>query len=173
MNKNEIEFSNWLLEIGSGKVDEVKIPDDCTVIKREDLLKAVFDFQTHQDISMNAILCSTNDDCFSINDEVLHSLYGEEKKYFSCDSIFDNGVENFNISLETLNSFTPSGMPLHILKFKIGAVVMLLRNLNIHEGLCNGTRLEIIKMHKNVLEANILNGYKAGQRVLLPQKIFI
>jgi hypothetical protein len=42
---------------------------------------------------------------------------------------------------EFLNTLEVSGMPSHELLFKIGTLVMLLRNLNPSTGLCNGMRL--------------------------------
>ena len=38
-------------------------------------------------------------------------------------------------------SLLPSGMLPHHLNLKVGAIVKLLRNLDIHQDLCNGTRL--------------------------------
>lgn len=44
------------------------------------------------------------------------------------------------IQNRVLYSLTPSGMPSFNHNFKIGVVIMLLRNLNPSEDLCNGTR---------------------------------
>lgn len=50
-------------------------------------------------------------------------------------------------NLEFLNSLTPQGMPVYNLCLKVGAIVMLLRNMNISKGMCNGTRLSVEAMN--------------------------
>ena len=44
---------------------------------------------------------------------------------------------------------------------------MLIRNISVHEGLCNGTRLRILDIANNLLKCKVLIGDKAGQIVLL------
>ena len=56
---------------------------------------------------------------------------------------------------EFLNSLTPNGMPVHNLNLKVGAIVMLLRNLNVKRGLCNGTRLSVEGMHDHSLHCKV------------------
>ena len=68
-----------------------------------------------------------------------------------------------------INSQTPSRMPPHILKPKIGSIVMLLRNLNPKKGLSNGTRLIIRNMGEHVVDAEILTGNHARERVFIPR----
>ena len=46
---------------------------------------------------------------------------------------------------------------------------MLLRNLNIAEGLCNGTRLAVRDLRPHVLRCNVLTGQRYGQDVLIPR----
>ena len=46
---------------------------------------------------------------------------------------------------------------------------MLLRNLSLKDGLCNGTRLIVKHLHNNVIDCEILTGICAGNRVLIPR----
>ena len=73
---------------------------------------------------------------------------GDVKTYMSCDTL-----SNFNECgafsdikpLELLHSLKISELPNHCLELKIGAPVILLRNLNKSIGLCNDTRLVVTK----------------------------
>ncbi len=46
---------------------------------------------------------------------------------------------------------------------------MLIRNLNIKKGLCNGTRLQITDLKKNFIQAKILTGENEGEIVAIPR----
>ena len=70
----------------------------------------------------------------------------------------DDQNEKDQFTPEYLNSLTPSGMPPHILNLKVGSIAMLMRNLNMKAGLCNGTRLIIRKINQNTIEVEIISG---------------
>ena len=71
---------------------------------------------------------------------------------------------------EFLNSITLSGMPAHAMTLKVGAPIILLRNLRAGpgNGLRNGTRLIILKHGTKVLEVEIASGVNKGKHVLIP-----
>jgi hypothetical protein len=57
-------------------------------------------------------------------------------------------------------------MPLHETTLKVGAPIILLRNLNPSMGLCNGTRLIVTHLGERLLEAVIITGDKRGEKGL-------
>ena len=64
---------------------------------------------------------------------------------------------------------TPNGLPPYVLKLKIGCPIILLRNLDPANGLCNGTRLVVRGFQRNTIDAEIVLGQHAGKRVFLPR----
>jgi hypothetical protein len=107
------------------------------------------------------ILVPRNKEVSLINAMVLSYLLGVQVDFLSADSIEDTEVANTYLS-EFLNALEVSGMPSHKLSFKIGAPVMLLRNLDPLTGLCNGTRLIVRDFTMRVIEAEIITGKGAG-----------
>ncbi|KZR98125.1 ATP-dependent Helicase-like protein [Daphnia magna] len=55
-----------------------------------------------------------------------------------------------------------SGLPPHLLKLKIRAIVILLKNIDSRQGLCNGTRLIIKALSGNLIVAEIAAGKHKG-----------
>jgi hypothetical protein len=126
-------------------------------------------------LSMSAILCPKNDHVNLVNQNVLRKLIGsEEKILYSIDSARnDQNEEDANVQsrfpIEFLNSLKPNGFPPHVLNLKVGCIVMLLRNLNIRKGLCNGTRMIVRRIGMNVLDVEVITGILTGTRHLIPR----
>jgi ATP-dependent DNA helicase PIF1 len=80
----------------------------------------------------------------------------------------DDDTRN-NYPLDFLNSITPNGLPPHELKVKKDCPVILLCNLDPHNGLCNDTRLVIRGFQNNTIDVEIVNGQHAGSRVFIPR----
>ena len=116
------------------------------------------------------ILCSTNDKVHELNNQVIQKLSGESVFIKSIDQVIcEPGEDTTEYPVEFLNTLLCSGLPPHELHLKIGAIVMLLRNLDIKNGLCNGVRLKIVRILSNILDCEIVTGSFVGKRVLLPK----
>jgi ATP-dependent DNA helicase PIF1 len=70
---------------------------------------------------------------------------------------------------EFLNSINASGLPMARLALKPGCPLMLLRNIDPTNGLCNGTRMILLEIRPMVLRCRILGGDYAGNEVFIPR----
>ena len=68
---------------------------------------------------------------------------------------------------EYLNGLNASGLPLARLTLKPGCPLMVLRNLDPSNGICNGTRMVLLRIKSHVLECRILGG--DGKTVFIPR----
>ncbi|KAK1410458.1 hypothetical protein QVD17_36995 [Tagetes erecta] len=181
------EFAEWILKLGDGLLGEendgdteIQIPEDLLIVDDENSISSLMSF-TYPNINhhlwdetyfqQRAILAPTNEAVNSLNEELLKTIPGEEKIYLSSDSLCESEEETeTNIALfspEVLNSLHLSGLPNHKLVLKVGAPIMLLRNIDQANGLCNGTRLQVTKLGKFLIEAKIITGTNIGQSTLI------
>ena len=68
-----------------------------------------------------------------------------------------------------LKSINTGDLPPSQLEVKIGVPLMLLRNLDPGLGLCNGTRLRLMRMTNRVLHVKIISGPYAGEMAFIPR----
>jgi ATP-dependent DNA helicase PIF1 len=124
-------------------------------------------------LHQRAILTPTNDVADLINDHIVDLIPGLHRQYLSCDRIAPQsnvgGTLDLLYPIEFLNSIDGNNFPQHKLLLKKGVPIMLLRNLNQSEGLCNGTRLIITALGDMILEAQIITGTHIGKIVLIPR----
>ncbi len=97
------------------------------------------------------------------------TLPGELYTYDSIDAVEDNVEEQQHLPQEFLRSLMPSGLPPSTLRLKVGAPIVLLRNLYPVSGECNGTRLIITRLGRRCIEGRMLGGEFNGQLRLIPR----
>ncbi|RZB72896.1 hypothetical protein D0Y65_036907 [Glycine soja] len=91
--------------------------------------------------------------------------------YVIADSV-DKSDELFNptfgvLTPEFLNSLKTYGIPNHKLKIKVDTPIILLRNLDQTDGLCNGTRLIVTRLGVHVVEVEIITSPNIGHRTYI------
>ncbi|KAK1368149.1 ATP-dependent DNA helicase [Heracleum sosnowskyi] len=110
-----------------------------------------------------------------LNDMIMNMIPGDSRTYLSSDTVCKASVGTDDNELlylaEFLHSLKINGVPNHDIKLKEGTPVMLLRNLNQTEGLCNGTRLLITRRGKWYIRADIIYGNNIGENVTIPRII--
>jgi ATP-dependent DNA helicase PIF1 len=157
--------------------DYVRLPKDIVIqYKDEHSIDRLIDCM-FLDLSKNAcsthymcergILCTRNDYVDEINARILDRFLGKDMVLYNFDSMDDD--EHNNYLQDFLNSITPNGLPLHEFRIKIICPLILLRNLDPRSGLCNGIHLVVRAVNKQIIDAEIVDGTHAGDRVFIPR----
>ena len=180
------EHADWLLKLGNGtlpatpglSLTTIKIPAHF-LLSQQDVSIVQFVFgdpenllQPEQQNRMadSSILCPKNEDCLRINNSIINLMPGEAVTFKSIDSVdSDNQEEINNYPTEFLNCCSVSGLPPHELKLKIGTIIILLKNIDTRQGLCNGTRLIVNGLTNNIIVATICAGKTKGKKCFLPR----
>ena len=115
----------------------------CQPSKDEVIEKVFDDFQSHigdaEYFQGRILLATTNKIVDEMNDEMVERIPGDLHTFHSINTVTD--VHNCTMfPMEFLNSLNLSGLPEHTLKLKENTVVILLQNMDIYAGHCNGTR---------------------------------
>ncbi|GBM29688.1 hypothetical protein AVEN_156875-1 [Araneus ventricosus] len=113
------------------------------------------------------VLFPRNEDVSFMNKQLLQELPDSVHVYKSIDTKCRIN-DAFDYPIEFLNTLGPPGVHSHTLELRIGAPIILLRNLP-PPSLCNGTRLRIKKLMTNIIEAPIETEYAAGENVFIPR----
>ncbi|GFZ05262.1 hypothetical protein Acr_17g0008340 [Actinidia rufa] len=97
----------------------------------------------------------------------------EPTTYLAADKMSEDDEVDRNITNrypnEYLNSLNPPSLPPFKVELKVGCPIMLLRNIALNDGLCNGTRLMVVRCASRIIEAQILTGDKRGNLVFIPR----
>ena len=112
-----------------------------------------------------AILTTKNEFVDVLNNLLINIFPGETQEYISRDKTLD--ISEQGLFEDFLNSLTPNGFPPHNLILKPNCPIILLRNIDPPEGLCNGTRLTCKSLTNNIIDVVISAGEFKGKQVFL------
>ncbi|XP_034936338.1 ATP-dependent DNA helicase PIF1-like [Chelonus insularis] len=136
----------------------------------DNIYGSIIDRHEFNELSNRAVLTARHIDVDRINKEIIRLLdVNTERIYTSVDSTENCDNEGINDAIlpEYLNTLNPPNFPPHELQFRVNTILMVIRNLNVSEGLCNGTRLLLLELKTNLLKCKILNGDKVGEIVFI------
>ena len=180
------QFDKWTLSLGNGEVQNAVIPwsNVATTIAPNNsknrkamrqFIEMIFpdirnNIQDRNWLEGRAILYATNSEVRMINEMMSGMLPGDRVTYNSADEL-QNTEDLLRFNVEFLHTLDPSGFPPHSLSLKPGMPLMLIRNINPREGLCNGTKL----VFERALDNKVLQCTVAGtdRTVLIPRIVFI
>ena len=124
--------------------DVIEIPHDMFRESKEEVIEEIFeDFEANIGISeyfqSRVLLAATNQIINEVNNEMVDRMPGDLHCFTSVDTV-DDLDDATMFPTEYLNTLSLSGLPEHELNLKVDTVVILLRNMDIKGGHCNGTR---------------------------------
>jgi len=163
-------FRHFLLLVGSGDSgDRIKVPENNVVPSLDVLINRVFGSSLctrfSDNLATRCVLSTTNKGTMEINNLCLNKFVSshDSRVYLSVDTVINEGCNrensdsNSNFDVSFLNTVLTCGLPPHKLELKVGVPIILIRNLNIKRGLCNGTKLIVTRLFKNSIEAKSPN----------------
>jgi PIF1-like helicase len=152
----------------------IKLDSSWMVTSIPELIYSIFGDDPSVTGANKAIVAWTNKDVNMINSMIADDMDGSYMEFPSEDSVVDDYHTPVNpcismpdqpnpqylnpntewfcgrVTIDTLNSMHPPGAPPHMLKLKPGAILMVIRNLDVQRGICNGTRVRLITASRQV-----------------------
>ena len=175
-NRDTGSFEQNLLDIGNGVLKKNEnmdiIPCGIIVKNHNELISKIYEnlLEKYLDedwLSERCILAPKNNNVCNINKRLLNLFPGDPKLYMSIDRVVKED-EVVDYPIEFLNSINLPGLPDHMIEFKVGVPIILLRNLD-PPRLCNGSRLLVTNLKNHIIEARILTGEYKGEQVMIPK----
>ncbi|KAK0422281.1 hypothetical protein QR680_007483 [Steinernema hermaphroditum] len=195
MDPAEVEFRELVRNIGLGRnfipgTEFVQLPADRAAANAEEVISFCYPDEFLKDPLNNVelakgsnVLMPRNNAVFKWNDVILNRMRGRAKMFLGIDRNMerreDQGAAMFKThqadhDLENIHMECPTGVPPYKLKLKIGAIIMLIRNLSLTDRLCNGTMLQVMKMTDELMVCRRLDtSGQYDELVYLPKIRFI
>ena len=150
-------YEQWLFKLGEGEIqpakntegkhpytDVIEIPHEMCRNSKDEIVDAVFDdFEENignpEYFKSRILLAATNAIVNEVNNEMVDRIPGDLHTFYSIDTVEDID-DSTMFPTEFLDKLSLSGLPEHELHLKINTVVILLRNMDIKTGYCNGSQ---------------------------------
>jgi len=173
------------LEIGAGStIDDnemIQVPQSMVYTNLNTFINRIYPgignprVQDDQYFLKHIILCPRNNEVHNISEAILQQFnpVPNTEVYIlrSVDSVSEEDGMHLAYLVEFLQQLNSSGLSLALLCLKVGYSVILLRNLDPGEGLCNGTRMVVLNARRKVLQCKIISKDRRfrGKVVLVPR----
>lgn len=183
------KYADWLLQLGNGQLNsnntasvsleqiQVEIippftynPDNILTWLYDGLITHILDKKWDFLItyySSRCLITPLNKTVEDMNTIMLNKIPGPAFVSVSIDELDDQFEDP--MSVDVLNAYEANGFSYHRLLLKIGQPVMVIRNLSVAQGICNGTRLIILSVSNHLLRCKILTGPRMGDIVGIPR----
>ena len=177
---NQLDFIQFLSDVGHGRnvladdgnpSDFYQMPMANMETSVADAIKFAYEPKWLKDpeqyaaeLCGSAILTPLISSEVQINSMILDKLTTPARVYDAMDTIVHEGQSDAMVrqfadkDLENLKNRPFPGVPEFHLKLKVGAIVLLMKNLNVKQGLCNGTRLQVTALRDNIIVCKSMSG---------------
>jgi len=127
--------------------------------------------ECHTALIQRAILAFRNDTVDDFNNLLVERMPAVEHRFEAANyvDIGEDAAVAEPFAVAYLLSISLASLPPSCLRLKIGAAIILLRNLSPQEGLCNGTWMRVLGIRRNCLQIAIMGGKFDGKVCLLPR----
>ncbi|XP_046666819.1 uncharacterized protein LOC124358560 [Homalodisca vitripennis] len=126
-----IDYSNFLLGVGNGTINPLLFGEGR---ERESLIPLTGE----------------------INGRILDLMDGRIHELRSADTVDREDDDGLDVDVNLLNQATGKGVPDHVLRLKVGSVCLIMRNLNIGDGLVNGTKVIVTAISSRLITVRLI-----------------
>jgi hypothetical protein len=166
-----IEFAVMLEAVGTGQLDCVPVPQDCVASEMGDFVQRVFGDDLIRSDANAMVLTLTLDDADVVNDHCIRSMGGSDREAHASDT-FLNCRQPDMYPREIVSAMRMSGAPPSVLKLKVGARYMIIKNMM--KTVFNGVRCQVVAFAgSKCIFVKVLSGPGSGTTTLLPACVFM
>ena len=163
-------FTAFLEDVGNGRIDYVDVPAESKVSSYADIISAVYGDNCADDTDRQ-ILALTLETCAVVNQMCYDMLQGASTEFPAADTFVDcNTPDDF--PHDYVESLDMKGAPPWLLRFKVGAKYMCIRNLDARRGIVNGTMLRLVSIGRHIAQFLVLTGKSAGSSEIFTKAMF-
>ena len=194
LKNGDPNFSKWLIQVGDQECEKVDLDvktkpeeeyiplppewnmhseaadlDEFITEMFPDMRRTFHENSRNQEVKMVSILTPKNANMHEINAKCIEKCPGNMITKRSIDSanLDNDDLNEYQIPVEVLNGLpTPSGMAPHELQLKRYCPLVLLKNLNVSQGLCNGTRCILLEVRRYSLRVKLVHN---GEEAFIPR----
>ncbi len=181
------QWLQLLNSVGMGTIDTVEIPPESASPTVEDVVQYVWSDASTGSTQSKAVLTLTLEDAAAVNEQVIRNLPGDGTIALSNDTYMDCKEPDLYPE-EFVRSLKISGVAPGQLHLKVGARYIIIRNIDVANGVVNGAHLLCTSHTSRTVSGmcagyhhcpsdgtagTLINGEHIGRNVTLPRIAFI
>jgi hypothetical protein len=163
-------FASMLEEVGSGTMNSVIIPSESRAYDLDELIQRVYgNVLINADVNA-MVLTLTLDDADVINDHCIEAMGGCDREVHASDTYLNCNHPDM-YPREIISGIRMPGAPPNVLKLKLGARYMIIKNLM--KTVFNGVRCQLVAFAgSRCVFVKLISGPGSGTTMLLPSCVF-